>query len=430
MRLLERDILGLHWRKTALIWPTAFLLLIASPAFLGLDVQAQESGGSNREYGAYLADAGNCVSCHTRSNGAAYSGGLPFETPFGTIYSTNISSDATTGIGNWTLDEFSVALRQGERPNGEHLYPVFPYGSFTKLSDSDIAALFAFMQTVPAVNYAGPENDLGFPYSSRSMLSPWKGLFFDEGRFQADDEQSDEWNRGAYLVEGLGHCGMCHTPRNFLGAQDEDMALTGATYIDKVEGMSLNWSSTNLTQSENGMASWPTEDIISYLQHGISPQAGVFGPMNDVIVNSTMKLTEQDLRAVAVYIKSLPANEQGSGSAPDDDVMRLGSVQYDIHCGTCHLPTGLGSDSTGPTLVGSPVTLAPDPASLINVTLYGAQVPHVAPSDKWQARQWKLWGPFENLLDDEQTAALLSFVRNSWGNSAGEVTEDQVEEQR
>ena len=208
------------------------------------------------------------------------------------------------------------------------------------------------------------------------------------------------------------------------------MAMTGATYMDKTDGRWLNWSSTNLTQSNNGLGSWSTQDLVEYLQHGISNQAGVFGPMNDVVVNSTMKLTEQDLGAVAVYLKSLPANDQDSGSKPDQDTMRAGSVQYDIHCGTCHLPTGLGSESTGPTLVASSVTLAADPASLINVTLYGAQVPHVAPSEKWQARTWKLMEPFDTLLDDEQAAALLSFVRNSWGNAAGEVTSKQVASQR
>jgi mono/diheme cytochrome c family protein len=392
--------------------------------------KAEGSVSSGVENGQYLADAGNCASCHTREGGESYTGGLAFETPFGTIYSTNISSDSDTGIGEWTLDEFATALREGERPNGEHLYPVFPYVSFSKLSDEDIAALFDFFQTVPSVSYTPPENDLGFPYSKRSMLGMWKSMYFDGERFEPDPVQSQEWNRGAYLVEGLGHCGMCHTPRNYLGASDDDLAMTGATYKDKIDGKLLNWSSTNLTQSTSGLASWSAEDIVSYLQHGISPQAGVFGPMNEVVVNSTMKLTQQDLTAVATYLKSLPANEQKKGSAPDEETMRLGSIQYDIHCGTCHLPTGLGSDMTGPTLVGSSVTLSPDPASLINITLYGAQVPHVAPSDKWQARDWKLMGDFENLLDDEQAAAVLSFVRNAWGNSAGEVTVEQIEQQR
>jgi mono/diheme cytochrome c family protein len=430
LRFLEREILAAHCRKIDAVPTTVSIALLALLSVVAPDLRAADSNLSELEYGQYLATAGNCVSCHTRANAESFAGGLPFETPFGTIYSTNISSDSKTGIGEWTLQEFTAALRKGERPDGEHLYPVFPYVAFTKLSDQDVAALFAYIQTLPAVNYTPPENDLGFPYSKRSMLGSWKTLYFDDKRFEADESQSEEWNRGAYLVEGLGHCGMCHTPRNFLGARDEDMALTGATYRDKVDGMWLNWSSTNLTQSSNGLASWSEEDIVSYLQHGISPQAGVFGPMNDVVVNSTMKLTPEDLNAMAVYLKSLPANGHDSGSKPDEETMRLGSVQYDIHCGTCHLPTGLGSDITGPGLVGSSVTLASDPASLINMTLYGSQVPHVAPSDKWQAREWKLMGPFENLLDDEQAAALLSYTRNAWGNDAGEVTPGQIDEQR
>lgn len=420
----------LPWKITfnGLVIPLAALALFLFADLSGWAATGQDL--SQVEYGSYLSRAGNCMSCHTRDDGPPYVGGRPFETPFGTVYSTNITPDRATGIGTWTLDDFATALREGERPGGQHLYPVFPYTAFTKMSDADIAALFAYFQTLEPETYTAPDNDLGFPYSKRWMLGAWKTLYFDADRFEPDPSQSKEWNRGAYLVQGPGHCGMCHTPRNFLGAQDDDMALTGATYQDRIEGQLLNWSSTNLTSAKSGLASWSADEIVSYLKFGVSTRAGVFGPMNEVVVNGTMHLTEEDLQAVATYLKALPANEQDSGSMPDDDVMRLGSVLYDIHCGTCHLPTGLGSEITGPPLVGSSVTLAADPASLINITLYGPQLPRMAPSEKWQSREWQPMDPYATILEDDEMAALLSYVRNAWGHSAGEVTEKQVTHQR
>lgn len=382
--------------------------------------------------GEYLANAGNCVSCHTTDNGSAFAGGLEFETPFGTIYSTNISSHPEDGIGQWTLEEFSTAMRQGKSRDGKQLYPVFPYTAFTKVSDQDIADIYAFLKTVKPVKYSPPENDLSFPYSQRWALGPWKTLYFDEDRFEPQADQSTEWNRGAYLVEGLGHCGMCHTPRNFLGAMDDDMAMTGGNYMENVEGKLSAWSAPNLTSSESGLAMWSVDDITDYLKRGVGHRAGVFGPMNKVVVNSTAKMSEDDVRAMAVYLKSLPANAQENGKPAKDDVLRTGSVQYDIHCGTCHLPTGEGSPETGPPLLGSPVVMDVDPSSLINIVLYGAQVPKEAPSAEWLAREWrdKPMEPFANKLNDEQAAALLSFLRNSWGHKAGAVSADQVATQR
>jgi mono/diheme cytochrome c family protein len=401
--------------------------------FLAMNIAAPTAAAASQaeiDYGMYLSKAGNCMSCHTRAGGDPFGGGVAFQTPFGTIYSTNITPDAETGIGDWALDDFANALREGIRPDGEHLYPVFPYTSYTLASDEEVAALFAYFQSVEPVKYTPPENDLGFPYSQRWTIGMWKSLYFDEGRFVPDTDRSSEWNRGAYLVNGMTHCGMCHTPRNFLGATDEDMALTGGTYIDSIGGRSLNWSATNLTSAQSGLGSWSEDDIVSYLQSGVSSRAGVFGPMNEVILDGTMHMQDQDLRAMAVYLKSVPANEQKSGSDPDDDTIAAGSLLYDIHCGTCHLPTGLGSEDTGPPLVGSPVTLAADPASLINITLYGPQLPATAPSAEWHARAWKRMDPYANILDDEKAAALLSYIRSAWGNSSGEVSPGQVADQR
>jgi mono/diheme cytochrome c family protein len=398
---------------------------------LGADVaNADTPGTTSVEQGRYLVAAGNCASCHTQDGGEAFAGGLAFDTPFGKLYSTNITPDPQTGIGKWSEQEFARALREGVRPNGEHLYPAFPYTSFTLISDADSAAIFAYLKSLPPVKYTAPDNELRFPYNQRWLLGPWQALYFQERRFMPDEKQSSQWNRGAYLVQGLGHCGACHTPRNFLGAEQSDLAMTGATYKDKVDGKVLDWSASNLTSAPSGLAAWSAEEIASYLKHGYSSRAGVFGAMNEVVLNSTRHLSEADIQAMAVYLKSLPAKDQGSSSEPEAEVLRAGELQYDVHCGTCHQPTGLGSDTTGPPLVGSAVALAADPASLINITLYGAQLPHTPPSPQWQARKWQVMDPFAHKLSDEEAAALLTYVRNSWGNKASEVTPEQVAKQR
>lgn len=389
---------------------------------------AAEAGVVDR--GRYLAAAGNCDSCHTREGGSAMTGGVAFETPFGTVYSTNITPDEETGIGGWTLEHFSRAMREGERPDGEHLYPVFPYTAFTRVSDEDIAALYAYLQTVPAARYTPPANTLGFPFSQRWALGLWKALFFEPGRFEPHPGQSPAWNRGAYLVEGLAHCGECHTPRNALGATDTSQALGGSTYLEQIEGKLSAWSASNLSAHSSGLAAWSEQDIADYLKYGFSPRAGVFGPMNKVVVNGTRHLSAEDVRAMAVYLKSLPAVARDSGERAEAATLRSGSIQYDIHCGTCHLPTGEGSAETGPPLLGSPVVLDADPASLINITLYGAQLPRVAPSVAWQGRGWKRMEAYAGKLSDEQAAALLSYIRSAWGHQAGAVSAAQVAEQR
>lgn len=380
--------------------------------------------------GEYLVAAGNCVSCHTSENGSPFAGGLNFETPFGTIYSTNITPDPEFGIGGWSLEEFEAAIRHGERPDGENLYPVFPYTSYTIISDEDVAAIYAYLKTIAPVKSTPPENDLGFPYNQRWAVGLWKSLYFDEGRFEPQPAQSEQWNRGAYLVEGLGHCGMCHSPRNFMGATDTDLAMTGGTLMETVEGKLSAWSAPNLTSADNGLAMWREEDIKDYLKLGFSHRAGVFGPMNKVVMNSTRHMSTEDVTAMAVYLKSLPANSQDADTPAEGGVLRAGSVQYDIHCGTCHLPTGEGSSGTGPPLIGSPVVLDTDPSSLINITLFGAQTPKTAPSDEWRLKTWKHMNRFDDKLNDKQVADLLSFLRSAWGHKAGAVSKEQVARQR
>ncbi len=404
------------------------MLLAAIPIALAA---AADTGAATAERGRYLAVAGNCVSCHTRADGQSFAGGRAFVTPFGTMYSTNITPDTDTGIGRWSEQDFARALREGVRPNGEHLSPAFPYPAYTKLSDEDVAALFAYLQTLAPVGYAAPENDLHFPFSQRWALGLWKAIYFREGRFAPDQAQSAQWNRGAYLVEGLGHCGACHSPRNFLGAQSADMAMTGGEYLEKVPGgaprTGREWSAPNLTSAPNGLKSWPVEELGAYLKTGRNTFAETFGPMNEVIMNSTRHLSDDDVRAMAAYLKSLPANEDRIGSAANAEVLQTGATLYDIHCGTCHLPTGLGGENedSGARLAGSPIVQASNPASLINVILHGPQLP-----DPALPKRWKPMDGFGDELTDEEVAALASYLRSAWGNVGGAVTANQVARQR
>jgi mono/diheme cytochrome c family protein len=413
-------------RSVAMRFRTALAALLSISAACSTAAYADSSDQVER--GKYLAIAGNCVSCHTSPGGEPMAGGLAFRTPFGTIYSTNITPDPQTGIGEWTQEDFARAVREGVRRDGAHLYPVFPYTSYTLLKDEDVAALFAYFKSLPPVRAAVPENELSFPYNQRWALGLWKMLYFDSRRFEPDRSKSEEWNRGAYLVEGLGHCGMCHSPRNFLGGQSANEAMTGGVYLDRVpSGEIREWAAPNLTSAPNGLASWPAEEIATYLKTGQNTFTQTFGPMNEVIMNSTRHLSDSDVQAMAVYLKELPPNPGPSGSQPSEQLMTEGSVLYDVHCGTCHMPTGLGDhdEDAGARLVGSPIVQASSPASLINIVLYGPERPN--PPAPYR---WKKMPSFANELTDEEIAAITTFVRNSWGNQAGAVTPKQVAAQR
>lgn len=378
--------------------------------------------------GEYLALAGNCASCHTTVSGEFMAGGVAFETPFGRIYSTNITPDTSTGIGNWTGAQFLDAMRNGVRADGKHLYPVFPYTAFTKVTDDDVAALFAYLQSIPAVNQEAEENDLSFPFNQRSLMSVWKAMFFDAGAYVADTTKSAELNRGAYIIEALAHCGACHSPRNILGAEHADMAMTGGVYTDKVaSGAMRPWSAPNLTSAASGLGLWPHEEVAAYLKTGKNSFVETFGPMNEVLLNSTRHLNESDINAMARYLKSLPSNEGKSTATAKENVLGMGRTLYNLHCGTCHLPTGLGDEESAPRLGGgSLVVQASNPASLINVILDGPELPDPPIPTKHR----KPMEDFRYLLDDEEIAALASYLRSAWGNTGGEVTAKQVAEQR
>jgi mono/diheme cytochrome c family protein len=368
------------------------------------------------------------MTCHTRPGGEPFAGGVPFHTDFGTIYSTNITSDPKAGIGAWTEADFTRAMRQGVAADGTHLYPAFPYPSFANITDADMAALYAYVKTVAPSSYAPPDNEMGFPFNQRALMSIWNTLFMKTTVFTPKADQSAEWNRGAYLVEGLAHCGACHTPRNFLGAEVADQALSGGVLMDEVsDGSVRRWSAVNLTSAQSGLKAWSVDDILGYLKTGHSSRGATNGPMNEVTFNSTMKLSAEDVRAMAVYLKSLPPIERARASTPDAQLMRTGETLYTIHCGTCHLPTGLGAkpgSELGPPLVGSAIAQSPDPSSMINLIIHGGDLPAPFPPNSWHNMK-----AFGNILDDDDIAAVATYVRMSWGNVGGPVTEADVAKQ-
>jgi len=398
------------------------------------------------EEGRYLAIAGDCVACHTRAHGEPFSGGRPLYTPFGVLYSANITTDPKTGIGAWSEPQFERALREGIAADGTHLYPAFPYTAYTKLTDHDVHAIYAYLRSLKPVNYAPPRNKMPFPFSVRALLGGWNMMFFDAGRYSPNPSRSAEWNRGAYLTQALGHCGACHSPRNFFGGERTSEALTGGEYLDEIADEVVNdkitpmdestvrpWSAANLTPSLSGLGAWSLDAIAAYLKTGHSERAAAFGPMSEVIGKSTSQLTDQDIHAIAVYLKSLPPATQGTPRKPAADALKSGEIVYTTRCGDCHLPTGLGmprvanadASKTAPPLAGNAVLQAPNPATLINVILYGAH--EAALTDG----SWPKMSGFELSvgLNDEQIAALCTYVRSSWGNQAGAVDAAAVAKQ-
>jgi mono/diheme cytochrome c family protein len=398
------------------------------------------------EEGGYLAAAGDCSSCHTRPDGRPFSGGLPLNTPFGVIYSANITPDRDVGIGAWSEPQFARAMREGIAPDGSHLYPTFPYTAYTKVTDHDIHAIYAYLRSLQPVSYTPPKNEMQFPFGSRALLTGWNMLFFAPGRYAPDASHSAEWNRGAYLTQGLGHCGACHTPRNVLGGERSSEMLTGGVYLDEIADEVVDgkitpmdertvraWSAANLTPARDGLGAWSLADIAAYLKTGHNARAAAFGPMSKVVLNGTSRLSDADIHAIAVYLKSLPSATQGAPAKPADEELRAGEIVYTTRCGDCHLPSGLGvprvrnadPSKTAPPLAGNAALQATDPATLINVILYGAH------EDTTGEGVWPKMSGFELSvgLDDAQIAALCTYLRSSWGNRAAPVDSAAVAKQ-
>ncbi len=424
--LLSKKVLKTASKTICIMAAVACAPITLASASLATTAQASIAQTDLIKAGEYLATAGNCAGCHTSKDGDLYAGGVSFTTDFGEFYSTNITSDPTYGIGKWTETDFKNALRHGIRADGEHLYPVFPYTAYSALTDSDIAALYTYFKTVPASQTPSKEHDLSFPFNQRPLMAVWKALFFEPQTFANNPQQTAEWNRGAYLVESLGHCSACHTPRNLFGAEKEELAYSGESYLDYLpNGRKNNWYAVNLTQSSDGLADWSKKDIEEYLSIGLNRFATSFGPMNKVISHSTSQLTPTDVAAMATYLKSLPGSEESIPVELAKSDVRAGASLYSIHCATCHLPTGKGDIETGPALLGNPIVEGKDPSSLINAILYAPELPR-----KTLPVQRTKMDDYEHKLSNEEVALISSYIRQAWGNAAKPVSPEQVEQQR
>lgn len=389
-------------------------ILLAAAAALSPAASAFDTSFSQVERGRYLAAAGNCVSCHTVEGGQPYAGGYGMDTPFGLIYSSNITFDRDTGIGDWTRDDFYRAMHEGRSRDGSHLYPAFPYPYYTKMPRQDVDAIYDYLATLPPGRQEKPENELPWPLSIRTAVKGWNLLFFDQGVFEPDPERSPEWNRGAYLVDGPGHCGACHTGKNLLGADRDREYLQG--------GVLENWLAPDIRGGEHGgVAAWSRQDMVEYLRTGSNAHAGAFGTMSDVIAYSTQHLADADLEAIAIYLESLPGEERSPARMPSEPVMRAGHEIYQAQCAACHVGDGSGVPRYFAPLAGANNTTAEDPTTAIRVVLEGARnVPT-------QASPTPLAMPaFDWKLSDAEIAAVVSYVRSSWGNQAGGVSERQV----
>jgi len=379
--------------------------------------------------GEYLAKAGDCAACHDAANHAPFAGGQPVNSPFGPIYASNITPDPIYGIGRYTLQQFADALRRGLSPRNGHLYPAMPYPSFASLNDDDVAALYQYFEySVRPVANAVPPTRLPFPFDQRWALGLWRIAFAPSTRFTPRADRSPLWNRGAYLVQGLGHCGACHTPRgpgyNELGYDERSPAyLTG--------GVNDHWFAPNLTGAPaDGLGRWSADDIAAFLRDGHNARAFAFGAMAPVIGESTRYLTHDDLDAIAAYLKSLPPRRSSGHYANSADARALtartlatglperpGAGVYLAFCARCHRASGRGEPGKAPALAGSALALSRDPTSALRIVIEGSESPGDSPQ--------KMPG-FADRLTDAEIAQVLNFVRGAWGNDAAPVSTAQV----
>jgi mono/diheme cytochrome c family protein len=412
------------------IQPSAPLIVavVALLSCAGTPLRAQQTPPSR---GEYLARAGDCVACHSVKGGKAFAGGLKMGTPMGAIFSTNITPDPETGIGNYSLEDFDHAVRSGVAKDGHHLYPAMPYPSYARITDGDLEALYAFfMNEVPAVKQPNKPNEIIWYLSARWPLAIWNAAFAPRTGFTIRQDHDEQWNRGAYLIEGLGHCGACHTPRGW-AVQEKALDDRNSAYL---EGAELDaWSAPSLRgDMRTGLGGWSVDDINAFLKSGHNDKGVAFGSMLDVVNNSTPYLTEDDTRAMAVYLKSLAATRAqppftyaAAESSPGGVTPKSGMQAYLGACGTCHGADGKGQPPFMPPLAGNPAVLDPDASSLVNLVLDGAE-PLVVKGvpDAYRMPQFRVQ------FSDEQIADILSFIRGRWGNDADIVSPDQVKKLR
>ena len=368
--------------------------------------------------GEYLARAGNCIGCHTARGGAAYAGGRAIPTPFGSVFAPNLTPDAATGIGAWTADDFWRALHNGRGRDGRLLTPAFPYTNYALVTREDADALFAYLQHLPAVAQPNREHELRFPYGTQAALAVWRALYFRPAVYQPVAARSAEWNRGAYLSQGLGHCNACHVTRNSLGAT--------AGVDDFSGGMldALGWYAPSLHDpAEAGVAAWSPQALKQWLKTGTADTgrgtASALGPMSEVILGSTQHLSDADLGAMATYLQSLPQHAKPAPPPvrrPEASLRERGQALFNDHCASCHGSSGEGAPGAYPALAGNRAVLMGSPANLLRIMQRGG----FAPATAGNPRPYGM-PPFAGVLDDNDMAAIASYVRNAWGNRAPDV---------
>ncbi len=391
--------------------------------------RADESAGPPGSHGEYLARAGDCVACHSVPGGKAFAGGLKMGSPLGVIYSTNITPDPETGIGTYSLEDFDRAVRRGIAKDGHRLYPAMPYPSYAKLTDADVAALYDFFKKqVPPVHQANLQNEIPRLLSFRWPLAIWTLVFTTSGSYVAKSDRDAEWNRGAYLVQGLGHCGACHTPRGFAW-QEKALDDGSSSYLS---GALLDaWYAPDLRGDvRTGLGTWSKDDLADFIKQGHNRGGTAFGSMIDVVNNSTPYLSDRDIKAIAVYLKSLPATLAQQPVAYDDattaalrsgHASQPGATIYTDTCASCHGFDAKGFGPYTPALAGNPIVLDNDPSSLVNLVLNGS-TPLVVKGtpDAYRMPQFRLQ------YSDQEIADVVTFIRNGWGNQAPVVTAAEV----
>jgi mono/diheme cytochrome c family protein len=375
------------------------------------------------EQGRYLAQAGNCVACHTEPGGAPFAGGRRITTPFGDVFSSNLTPDATTGIGAWTTADFWRALHYGKSRDGRRLYPAFPYPNYTRVSRADADALFAYLQSLtPAASAAQPAT-VRFPYNTQLAQRVWRALYFRPGELAPAPTRSAEWNRGAYLVEGLGHCNACHTARTWLGGTDNAADYSGAAIP------TLGWDALPLGRAQP-MTDTDAAELAELLKSGTSARNVMTGPMAEVVFHSLQHLRDADIAAIVAYVRTLPGREPRLkrlgprvGVEERELLVELGAAVYTDHCAECHGDDGLGKPYAYPALAGNRLVTATSANNALRTVLYGG----FAPSTAAQPRPHSM-PPYAHQLSYREIAAVLTYVRASWGNDAPAVAPVAVRE--
>jgi mono/diheme cytochrome c family protein len=371
--------------------------------------------------GEYLARAGDCVACHAAPGGKPFAGGRAMPTPFGELFVPNITPDDETGIGLWTPADFYRMMHTGISRDGSLLYPAMPFASYTKVTREDSDRIFAYLQSVPPVRQKNRPHALRFPYNQRDLLIGWRALYLVEGEYRHDASQTEQWNRGAYLVQGLGHCTLCHTAINALGGSSESQAFEGGMIPNQ------NWYAPSLTSNrEAGLGEWSIEDIADLLQTGASHRGAVYGPMAEVVYDSLQYLSDEDARAMAIYLKAL-APRDSPPPTPDSArlvaprVMEAGRHVYVEQCAICHGDEGKGKPPAYPPLAGNRSIVMASPVNGIRMVLNGGYPPGTSKNPRPHGMP-----PFAQVLGDDDVAAVLTYIRVAWGNTGTPVSPAQA----